>query len=274
MATHELLSMGIGKAGIAKGMASGEIVRIRQGWYANPWLPFPAQQAARIGGQLACLSAAAHWDLWHFGDDRLHVAVDGNDCQLRTRTSYRTRLSLPHSADVEVHWTGTDQTVSRVVVSPVVCVRQVAACCEPESALVVVESALNRGLVSGSEWTNLLAILPQAAQATLAHATHRSDSGTETLFVHRMRRAGIGVIQQFPVPGVGHVDCLIGERLVIELDSEAHHSDPTEDRRRDALLSARGYRVLRFMYSQVVHRWPEVERAVLAAISRGDHLPA
>ena len=89
-----------------------------------------------------------------------------------------------------------------------------------------------------------------------------------------LRRAGIRVRQQFHVPGVGYVDCLIGERLIIELDSMAHHADPTADRRRDALLSARGFRVLRFMYSQVMDRWPEVERAVLAAISRGDHLPA
>ncbi|BDZ47600.1 DUF559 domain-containing protein [Naasia aerilata] len=274
IATHELLSLGLRKADVSRAIAAGEIVRIRQGWYANPWLAVPAQQAARVGGQLACLSAAAHWNLWHLEDRRLHIAVDPNDCQLRNRTSYRTRLALSEAQDVAVHWTGTDTSLSRVVVPPVACLRQVVACCELEAALVVAESALNRGLVSRADWTLLVASLPAPARTVLRHATSKSDSGTESLFVHRMRKAGIAVVQQVRVPGVGFVDCLIGERLVIELDSAAHHSDPTTDRRRDALLSALGYRVLRFMYSQVVHHWKEVERAVLAAISRGDHLRA
>jgi very-short-patch-repair endonuclease len=58
------------------------------------------------------------------------------------------------------------------------------------------------------------------------------------------------------------------------LDSVAHHSDPMVDRRRDATLSILGFRVLRFMYHQVVNARPEVERAVLAAMARGDHLAA
>ncbi|HEY8317974.1 MAG TPA: DUF559 domain-containing protein [Amnibacterium sp.] len=89
-----------------------------------------------------------------------------------------------------------------------------------------------------------------------------------------MAKLGVLVQQQVAIEGVGFVDCLIGERLVIELDSIAHHSDPTADRHRDALLSALGYRVLRFMAKQVDESWPEVEEAVLAAISRGDHLAA
>ena len=87
-----------------------------------------------------------------------------------------------------------------------------------------------------------------------------------------MARRGVLVQQQVPIEGVGRVDCLIGERLGIELDSMEHHGDPAEDRHRDALLSAMGYRVLRFLYEQVFFSWPEVEAAVFAAIDRGDHL--
>lgn len=274
IAAYELLALGLSRATIATAVRRQEIIRVRQGWYANPWLAVPLQQAARVGGQLACLSAAAHWKLWHIEDGMLHVAVDENACQLRTRTSYRTRLRPPDAADVLVHWSGRADWASRVVVPPEVCLRQVARCCDTEGALVVAESALNSRLVSPAEWTSILSELPHPARRALEQASPLSGSGTETLFVHRIRRAGVAVRQQVPFPGVGYVDCLIGERLVVELDSIAHHSDPTVDRQRDAVLSAIGCRVLRFMGGQVLHSWPQVQRSVMAAVTRGDHLPA
>jgi very-short-patch-repair endonuclease len=105
-------------------------------------------------------------------------------------------------------------------------------------------------------------------------ATAHSDSGTESLLKLELLRLGIPFIQQALIDGVGAVDFLIGERLVIEVDSRAHHSDPYRDRRRDAELGIRGYRVLRFMYSQIVYEWPVVEAAILAAMLRADHHPA
>lgn len=273
IATHELHSRDYTRAMIARAVAEGEIVRIRQGWYANPWLGLAAQHAARVGGQLACSSAAAELGLWVPGTgDEVHVCVEPNAAQLRTRTSYRTRLAVNADPSVVVHWTGFDPHGSRVVVSAPVCIRQVMACHSPEFALVVAESALNRRRITEDEWEQVASAAPSRLRSIMAAASHRSDSGTESLFVFRMSRAGVSVRQQVHIPGVGFVDGLIGERLVIELDSVAHHSDPTVDRRRDAALSILGFRVLRFMYHQVVNAWLDVERAVLAAIARGDHL--
>ena len=80
-------------------------------------------------------------------------------------------------------------------------------------------------------------------------------------------------IRQFRIAGVGRVDFVFGDRLVIEVDGREFHASPDQfesDRRRDAVLSALGYRVLRFSYRQVMDRWDEVELAVRAAIARGD----
>ncbi len=86
---------------------------------------------------------------------------------------------------------------------------------------------------------------------------------------------GVEVRQQVRFRGVGRVDFLIGNGLIIEADGAEFHTSRTafeEDRRRDALLTAQGYRVLRFSYTQIVSRWTEVEAAIRAAIDRGDHL--
>jgi very-short-patch-repair endonuclease len=75
------------------------------------------------------------------------------------------------------------------------------------------------------------------------------------------------------IAGVGRVDFVIGDRLVVEVDSEQYHTDPAKyegDRRRDAALSILGLRVLRFSYHQIMDEWSTVDRAVMAAVARGD----
>lgn len=106
------------------------------------------------------------------------------------------------------------------------------------------------------------------------HWTDRSESGTEFLFRYRISKSGIHPSPQVTIADVGRVDFVIGERLVVEVDGAAYHTDPARfeaDRRRDAVLSAKGFRTLRFSYHQVMSRWPTVEAAVLGAIIRGDH---
>ncbi|MDP9027822.1 MAG: endonuclease domain-containing protein [Actinomycetota bacterium] len=97
------------------------------------------------------------------------------------------------------------------------------------------------------------------------------ESGIETLFWLHFRH--LSPRRQVHIEGVGYVDFLFGNRLVVEVDGEHFHTDPLAfetDRRRDALLSLLGFRVLRFSFRQVMERWPEVEAAVYAAIARGD----
>lgn len=73
------------------------------------------------------------------------------------------------------------------------------------------------------------------------------------------------------------MDFVVGARLVIEIDGAEFHTsrDAFEnDRTRDAALSIRGYRALRFSYTQVADRWAEVHAAIVAAVLRGDHQPS
>lgn len=273
-ATYELHRLGYGRADITEALRADVIVRVRQGWYCNPWLEPAAQQAARVGGQLTCSSGARFWGLWVPGrETELHVGLDPHTSRLRTRNSSRTRLR--HSdASVRLHWTGTDTSRSRLVAAPATCLAQIPLCHPPEFTVVAVESALNRGLISKEEWQTNLSGLPLRLTRALPDVGALSDSGIETMFATRMRARGIEVRQQFFVDGAGFVDALIGDALIIELDGAAFHRDDARDRRRDAISSIRGFRVLRFLAAQVTNEWDLVEAAVVAAVARGDHLRA
>ena len=79
---------------------------------------------------------------------------------------------------------------------------------------------------------------------------------------------------QVSIDGVGRVDVLIGDRLVLELERRSHHlaDNYRTDRARDLEPFRQGFTVLRVSYRRVMYDWPAVEEAILTAIRRGDQL--
>jgi very-short-patch-repair endonuclease len=171
---------------------------------------------------------------------------------------------------VVVHWNDDRSSGTRYSTNLRSALLRCCTCLDPESAFVVCESALFQRSLSATDWDDVLKATPATVRPMLAAATANSESGTESMFSFRSGIYGVRVQQQVSI-GPDRVDFLLGERLVVEIDSVAHH-DPTEDAKRDARLSIRGYRVLRFMYSQIVNDWAGVVAAISAAIARGDHL--
>ena len=99
-------------------------------------------------------------------------------------------------------------------------------------------------------------------------------SGLETLARLHLRGHNLQVRSQVQIMGVGRVDLVVGDRLVLELDSRAHHTDHDayeRDRARDLELVRRGYLVVRVTYLQVMTGWANVERAILEITRRGEH---
>ena len=177
-----------------------------------------------------------------------------------------------------VHWCDLEPA-GRLSLGLEDALRQVVRCQPIEYVVAVVDSALSgqgRGaaLLSRKRWVVIAEEFPELTQHLL-EVDPESGSGTESVFrIRLLVRCGLRPRTQVSVPGVGRVDFVLGHRLVIEVDSERFHADPVQyraDRRRDALLSARGFRVLRFTYEQVLFDWPQVEASVLAAVARGDH---
>jgi very-short-patch-repair endonuclease len=259
-------------------LSSGEIRRLRKGWYGSIDLPADIVAAVKVGGRLGCVSAARQMGLWTPQGDALHVSVPANTSRLRTPTDYRTRLSAAlgqadHPLDqVVVHWANHTAGGSRSRVGISDCLTEVFFCLPLESAFVIAESALNKGWIDPWEWQELLLRLPHRARSLARKANSSSDSGGESLMKLILFDLGVQFRQQVIVGENGPADFLVGDCLILEVDSRAFHSDPYRDRKKDAASGLRGYRSLRFMYSQVLYERAEVASVILAAVSRGDHL--
>lgn len=272
-ATHELYARGFSRWSLGRAVASGQIVRVRQGWYCAPTLPLELQRAARVGGPATCVTGARIHGLAVFNDHRPHSAIRQHSSRLRSAYDRRVRLGSMRTADAVAHW--NLETDERLLLDVRSCLVQMAMCQSPERVVAAVDSALRLKKITPSEWRSATTAVPRRLGQLLARVDPASESITESLFRFRLERIGIGMRSQVAIAGVGTVDFVIGARLVIEIDGYAYHSDPDDfekDRRRDARLSLRGYRVLRFSYKQVTSHWSEVKAAVLASISRNDHL--
>ena len=148
-------------------------------------------------------------------------------------------------------------------------------CQSPEFVVAAADSGLRLGLLTLDEWRADIAPLPARLRALLERVNASSESIIESLMRFRLDAVGISTRSQVRIRGVGRVDLLIGERLVIELDGwEFHHDRDAfeEDRRRDAELARQGYRVLRFTYRQLTTQWARVLGAIRACIARHEHL--
>lgn len=269
IATHELSAVGVTRPMLASMLRRGMLIRVRQGWYSTPDLAVSVRQAARVGGVLTCGAALRAHGIWALEDDRLHVLVRRGSSRLRHPGDPRRRLSEAPAPSTVVHWLDGATTISRLIACPVDALETYRRCATHELYLAALDSTLHRrpdlrgDLIAAGH-----RIGPRTADGIC-------ESGTETLFRLRMRRQLPRLKCQVPIPGVGRVDFLIGEALVIEIDGRAFHDSESafeNDRRRDAELSRQGFRVLRFSYRQITDDWASVAHAVLEAVSRGDHL--
>jgi very-short-patch-repair endonuclease len=270
-----LVSMGVSVRSLARSVRDGSIVSVRRGWYALPSAPSDIVQAVRVGGALTSVSAGSHFGLWTLDDGMLHVAVPRHGSRLRSPTDRALPLSLDASARVCLHWRKPSHTPHTIVAPIVATLMHAIECQSEERAIVMIDSALNSRQVTRSQLRRAASSMPSRYAATLAKCDARSQSGTETLVRVRLRRLGIRVRIQVHRPGVGRVDVLVGDRLVIECDSqEFHGSDEAQERDydRDIELIDGDDLVLRLRYRHVVHEWDRVEAVILRLVRRGRHL--
>lgn len=266
--TRELRARGIRPAQLSAAVACGDVIRVRRGWYAMPDTPIDLIRAVRIGGRLACVSAAAHYG-WatpeHHG---VHVCVAENAARLRRAPTDAARAG-PRSGTV-VHWGSAVAPGDRprLITSRFETVAQLVGCLDPEHAVAALDSFLHSEPEHSAELEQWLSSLPAHLLAQLSSRSDLCESFLETIGRIRLERAGIAGAHQVEIAGVGRVDLVIDGRIVIEWDGSQHEETHEEDCRRDALLTSMGYHVLRFTYRLVMDEWHIVIAAVRAALAQ------
>lgn len=153
-------------------------------------------------------------------------------------------------------------------------IAQVADCVGDEAFFVALESAMRLRKLRRADLDRLRGRLSAARSRLVDLARWDADSGLESLLRFRLRSRGLEIRSQVEVPGVGRVDVVIGDRLIVEVDGVVGHTGSArhKDLLRDAVAAAHGFLTLRFDYALVVHDWPLVEAAILRIVEAGAHL--
>lgn len=233
------------------------------GWYAGPEPDADAKAAVTMGGAVACVSALAKRGVW--------VPPDDGPFHIRLTQHHRSRRA---EASTTCDPRGGYRPVESAVDSVRNALESAAGCLEPDLLVAVTDSALNRRLVTHPEVTSWFAAYPASIRDAVAACDARAESGTESLARIRIQRLGVRVRSQVGIDGVGRVDLLVGERLVVELDSIEHHANLgayEKDRERDRRLRALGYIPIRLTYRQVMFEWEQVEADIRALLAAGEH---
>ncbi|AZZ38917.1 endonuclease domain-containing protein [Acidipropionibacterium jensenii] len=259
VSTRVLRSAGYSYPDISKLHLSGDLVEnLRPGWWSLRDADPEVVAAVRAGGVMTCVSALARFGVFRpFGDTALHVRASRG-----TTGSKRVQECSP----------GRRPAPIRAIDDPLVAVRAAIRCLDRDNGVAVLDSMVNLRVATMADLALELADSPRAR--ALLSQCDRAESGTETLVRIRLRGHNVQVASQVTIPGVGRVDLLVGERLVIEVDSRAHHTSEQSyqaDRVRDRRLLALGYRVMRLTWEDVMFGWPQAQEQILTVVRRGDH---
>ena len=255
-----LQEFGVSRMRLSKATRDGEIQRLRPGVFATDFAHPAELDAARHGGPLTCAAALRRHDVWVLAPEESppHVWIG------RRGRAHRH----PGCRCVSHYFRGA---TTFGVVDVVTALIHLHHCEGDESFFASLESALKLRLISDASRRRIREALPAHARWLVDLARDDADSGLESLLRLRMHQLGIRLDCQIRIDGVGRVDFVVGGRLIIEADGKENHDGKTmmhKDHVRDAAASALGYETLRFDYEQIIHDWPTVQAAILAALAR------
>lgn len=250
----ELQHLGLDRDAVTQQVEAGTLHRVARGWYATEGASRLAVSAVRKRARVGCLPACKEYGLW--------------------TPAHEEHLIYPRSAGRPTrrdHW--AKGPLPQGILFPVEdALFQVLWHHDAETALMVLESAVDKSLITVSAAWSLIAAAPKGKWRTLSFFDPGAGSGTETRVRLWLQQRRFPVETQVTIAGVGRTDLRVGRSLIVECDSTAHHSDPEEDRRRDLAARALGYDSLRLSYRQIMVDWEEIQAALTTLLRTRRHL--
>jgi len=260
--TRELLTAGWSRRSLARAVADGTLVRVRQGQFVEADAHGDIVAAARVGGRLDCISLLALRGVFvHHHTDR-HVQQD----PLASR-----RPRAPRG--VVYHWRAPSTSPGRLGVDIVEALVQAIRCQPPRSAVATLDSAWYLGMVDEADIGEIFARVPRRFQVLRRLVDPRAEAGTESLVRLLLRQFGCRIDLQVRIDGVGRVDLLVNGWLIVECDSERFHGSwqvHKNDRRRDMAALERGYTTLRLLAEDILYHPDRVRAALERILANGE----
>ena len=284
--THQrtLRERGVTRVVIQERTARGEHRTVRP-WYVTAATPPELVALLELGLWPTCLDAASLLGVWTPPHTGVHAY---RPRMLRLSPELEETMVLPlrrgrrngdgekplqrlvlHGPELRA-WPDDDPVPELSLV-----LEHAARCLPTVKAAVLIESALQRGLLSRADLELVLARLPVRIRQSLSRVRSDAESGTETAVRWWLESRGIAVRAQVRFPDdFRRMDLLVGRSWIIECDSREFHDDPlayAADRARDLYLESIGYRVTRLSWEQVFLHWADTRGKLLQILRRGDY---
>lgn len=221
-------------------------------------------KAVAARGVLTGASALAVRGAWSINDSTIHV-----------RATYRNRVLRSEGITPHAFPQRRNSPLRQSVDDLGDAFRMLTLSHSATDVAIIGDSIAHRNLLTLAEMQQIAQKLPPQARNKVASINGWAESGSETVVRLWLESAGIQFAQQVEIRGMrGRVDFLIGDRLVLEVDSREHHTGNERyqsDRSRDQLLVSLGYRVIRVTYADVFYHWDQVSQRILEIIRRDEH---
>ena len=275
MRRRDLLALGYDDQLIKQALASKSIFRVRHGWYSTPDAPAAAIRAVRVGGALTGIAALESYGLSVPRLDHVDIAVPANASRLRRPQNRFARLEA--TDNIRLHWTEPprgNRLAWRVTVADAIL--HVLASQPRNIAVACASAVMHKRMLTARQLSAVFERAPSWARPWEELVSHLDESHGETFTRLGLRDAGIVMIQQVKIAGVGRLDGQVSSGVYIEVDGAQHdpawtgegESQYIPDNFRDLRMRARDATVIRIIYPVLYGAWPECLAGIQLAIAR------
>jgi very-short-patch-repair endonuclease len=271
---RHLVRSGARDLDLTRAVRSGEVTRVRNGWYATMDDQSAEVRAVRVGGRLTGISAVSAREGWVLGSHPLHVSVPANASRLRTQQNRHKRLNVRAPRGVTLHWDEPEvgERGTNVAVGLVDALERVVLDEEFETAVAALDWALHTEALDLLDFESLVLRLPLERRGIRSWVDPDCESLPESLARTRLRLRGHTIRSQVRIGNGKRIDLVVDEIVAVEVDGdEFHRAHFVRDREKDIDITIARFHSLRPSAGMVFRSWDRVASAVEIALEERGH---